>query len=130
MDILVPIDGSECSMRALRFGADMATRYEAALHVVHVTDIETEATEEIVRRATAVCEEAGVDATPEVATDQKLSFQPSHRIGKDIIHLADERGYDHVVMGHHGADAVGRLVLGSAAETVVRANEIPVTIIP
>jgi nucleotide-binding universal stress UspA family protein len=130
MEILVPIDGSECSMRALRFACEMADRYDGSLHAVHVTDMETDATEEIVRRATEVCDEEGVDDEPEVLSDSSMQFQPSRHVGKDVIKLVQERGYDHVVMGHHGSGAVGRAILGSAAETVVRANEVPVTVIP
>lgn len=130
MDILVPVDGSDCSERALRFAAEMARRYEGSVHVVHVTDVENEATEAIIERAEAVLDEEGVADTPEVEIDASLMFQPGHRIGKDVLELVADRGYDHVVMGHHGAGAVGRAILGSAAETVVRANEVPVTIVP
>ncbi len=130
MDILVPVDASDCSERALRFAAEMAERYEGALHVVHITDVENEATEAIIERAEAILEEEGVVGTPKVEIDANLSFQPGDRIGKDILELVDDRGYDHVVMGHHGAGTVSRTILGSAAKTVVEANEVPVTVVP
>lgn len=44
--------------------------------------------------------------------------------------MVAEEGYDHVVMGHHGSGMVDRAMLGSAAETVVDAKEVPVTIVP
>jgi nucleotide-binding universal stress UspA family protein len=130
MDILVPVDGSDCSERALRFAAEMTERYEGSLHAVHVTDVETDATEEIIEQAEAVLAEEGVVDTPEVEIDARLSFQPGDRIGTDVVELVKERGYDHVVMGHHGAGAVGQAILGSAAKTVVEANEVPVTVVP
>jgi nucleotide-binding universal stress UspA family protein len=130
MDILVPIDASDCSERALRFAAEMAERYEGSLHVVHVTDVENEATEAIIERAEAILEEEGVADTPEVEIDAALSFQPADRVGKNILELVADRGYDHVVMGHHGAGTVGRAILGSAAQTVVQANTVPVTVVP
>ena len=68
---------------------------------------------------------------PEIATNLRMS-RPGYanRVGKDILHLVEERGYDHVVMGHHGTGRIGRAILGSAAETVVQAAEVPSTIIP
>lgn len=130
MRILVPIDGSDCSERALRFAAEMARRYEGDLRVVHITDVETEATEMIMERAEKVLADEGVDTEPSVSIDVQLTFQGSGRIGKDIVKLATAQEFDHVVMGHHGAGAVDRLLLGSVAKTVINAHEVPVTIIP
>lgn len=56
----VPIDGSDNAERALRFGAEMARRYDAAIDVVHITDVETESTEELLERADGILEEEGL----------------------------------------------------------------------
>jgi len=124
----VPVDDSDCSFRALGFGADMAARYDAALHVVHFADEETETTDAVVQRAERVLDARDVDADPEVSTD--LDVRSGGRTGSDILDLVDERGYDHVVMGHHGAGTIERAILGSAAETVLRSEKVPVTVIP
>lgn len=108
----------------------MVDRYEATLQVVHFSQSETEATDRILDRAREVLDEEGVEATPRVATDLGLDFRPSNRVGEDILSLVEEADIDHVVMGHHGAGMVDRAILGSAAETVVRADVVPVTIIP
>ncbi len=130
MRILVPVDGSDCSERALRFAADMARRYEGTLRVVHITDVETEATEMIMDRARGVLADEGVDSEPSVSIDVQLTFHGSGRIGNDIIELATTQDFDHIVMGHHGAGAVDQLLLGSVAKTVINAHELPVTIVP
>ncbi|MDY6818982.1 MAG: universal stress protein [Halobacteriales archaeon] len=130
MDILLPIDGSDCSMRALRFGADFCRRFEGSMHVVHITDVETEATEELIDRAESILADEGIHDAPEVEIDIDLSFRPSTQIGEDILEMVEEQGYDHVIMGHHGAGTVDRMILGSAAETVLRSNAVPVTVIP
>ncbi len=130
MRILAPIDGSECSFRALRHATEMARALEADLHVVHVTDVEGEDTEALLERAREVLDEAGIEDDPEVATDLRLGqVGYADRVGEDVLGIADEGDYDHVVMGHHGSGIVKRAVLGSAAETVVRAGEVPVTVI-
>lgn len=130
MEILCPVDGSAVSDRALTFAAEMARRYEGRLQVVHFSDSETEATEEIVENARAILDAEGIEAAPAVETDVGLEFRPGNRVGEDILEMVSDRGLDHVVMGHHGAGTVERAILGSAAETVVRANEVPVTVIP
>lgn len=128
--ILVPIDGSDCSFRALEFGADMAPRYDATLHVVHVTDSRDEATDAILSRARDVLDANDVDDEPTVHTDIGLDFRPAKRVGKDIVDIVEDEGYDHVVMGHHGAGSVERAILGSATETVMAADRVPVTVVP
>lgn len=131
MKVLAPIDGSDCSFRALAFAAELVERFEGSLHVVHVTDHEGESTDEIMDRAEEVIEESGVSADPEVIVDMELSSpRYANRVGEDVLELVEEEGYDHVVMGNHGTGRVGRMILGSATETVVRSAETPATIIP
>lgn len=51
MDVFVPIDASETSDRALEFAIQLADRYDGNLHVVHLSDAETEATEQVLAEA-------------------------------------------------------------------------------
>lgn len=130
MDILVPIDGSEPSERALRFGAEMADRFESSLKVVHITDEETDATEQLLDRAETILREAGFVEKPTIAIDIDLGFRSADKVGNEILDLVETEGFDHVVMGHHGTGVVDRAILGSAAETVIDANDVPVTVVP
>lgn len=130
MDILVPIDGSECSFRALDFAIEFARRFEGSLHVVHISDSETDATDDILERAREQLREEGVPGEPEVSTNVDLAFRPAEQIGEDILDLVSERGYDHVIMGHHGAGTVERMMVGSAAHTVIEEESVAVTIVP
>lgn len=129
MNVLVPIDGSDCSSRALSFAVEFAKRFDATLDVVHFSDTETDATREICERATETIPE-DVRGAVRVVTDDDLEFRPAERVGEDILGLVESDGYDHVVMGHHGSGALDRAILGSAAGTVIRAEKIPVTIVP
>ena len=131
MNVLVPIDGSQCSFRALEFAIDFIQRYEGTLHIIHITDYQGEDTTEVLTQAREAIADADLEDQPEIATNLRMS-RPGYanRVGKDILHLVEERGYDHVVMGHHGTGRIGRAILGSAAETVVQAAEVPSTIIP
>ena len=128
--VLVPIDGTDPSFRALEFATEFADRYDADLHVVHITDEETDATADILDRAERVLQAAGIETRPEVSTDLDLDFRPADRVGEDVIELVEERGYDHVVMGHQASGTVERAIIGSAAETVLRSERVPLTVIP
>lgn len=85
MKVLAPIDGSDCSFRALEFATEFVTRYEGALHVVHITDYTGERTDEILEEADELLEEAGIDTRPEVVTDTRLSsLRYANQVGKAV----------------------------------------------
>lgn len=130
MDVLAAVDGSDNSMRALRFAVEFADRFDADLDVVHVTDHETEATDEVLARVEEVLASAGADATPELDVVDDLDIPTARGAGKELLALVSERGYDHVVVGHHGAGHIERAILGSASGTVVRGTSVPVTVVP
>jgi nucleotide-binding universal stress UspA family protein len=131
MKVLAPIDGSDCSFRALEFAIEFVTRYDGTLHVVHITDYTSDTTDQILTEAQAMLDEAGIENLPEIVTDTRMSKpRYANQVGKDTLQLADDNDYNHIVMGHHGTGRIGRAVLGSAARTVVRAAEHPATIVP
>jgi len=130
MRVLVPVDGSECSARAVAFAAEMAERYDGELVVVHLSDADTDAA-----RAALDAAREGLpaghdgDASFEVVV-RDMASPTANRVGQEILAYAKEADADHVVMGHHGAGVVERAILGSAAETVVRGEMMPVTVVP
>lgn len=129
MQILAPIDGTDCSDRAVTFAAELAARFEADLYVVHFSDAETDATDIILERARDAVDAAGIDSEPELSI-LEMDVSPGNEVGREILRLVDERGFDHVVMGHQGSGVIERAILGSAADTVVHDESVPVTIVP
>lgn len=128
---MVPIDGSEGSFAALEFGALFARQFEADLDVIHVTDERTDDTEELFERARAALAEAGVNTEPEVVLDDAVTeSNAARKVGKRLIDLAGERGYDHIVMGRESGGRLERFVVGSASDAVVEESDLPVTLIP
>jgi nucleotide-binding universal stress UspA family protein len=131
--ILVPTDGSEATDRAVENAVDIASRYDATLHVLYVVDasvyasIETGADvvvgalekegETAVRDVVDRAEAAGVDVVSDVVTGS---------IHREILDYADEHGVDLIVMGTHGRTGLDRYLLGSVTEKVVRRSEVPV----
>jgi nucleotide-binding universal stress UspA family protein len=131
MKILVPVDTSECSRRALEHAVELATAVDGTVDVVHFTEFEDEQVEGLRESVDEVMAESGVEGSTAIVGDIRLgSLRASTRIGNDILKYATSGEYDQIVMGHHGSGAVGDLLLGSAAETVVEDTEIPVTVVP
>jgi nucleotide-binding universal stress UspA family protein len=131
MHVLVPIDGSESSLNALEFGALFAREFGANLDVVHVTDERTAETEELFERARDLLSEVGVDGEPEAVLDDVVTeSEAARKVGRRLIELAAERGYDHVVMGRESGGRLERFVVGSASETLVEESDLPLTLVP
>lgn len=128
MDIFVPIDASPASDRALSFAIRLADSYGGTLQVVHISDAETEATDWVLADARERLSEAGIE--PELAITDTIDIRPAAGVGKEALRLAKERGADHIVLGHDEGNVVDEAILGSAAKTVVRASDIPVTVVP
>lgn len=134
--VLVPMDGSELSERALRYALE--AHPDAALTVLHVVggpssmmggavaialadDPEAEAEEhskEVFDRAHEIA----------AASDREITTETS--IGSPMKTIVRRAGdFDTVVVGSHGSDVVGRLFVGNVAEAVVRRSPVPVTVV-
>ncbi|MFC0397302.1 universal stress protein [Paraburkholderia rhizosphaerae] len=143
-NILVALDGSDTSTRALGLALRLARENHAQLHPVYVIDVPLIAYDTpgfdpaIVRDA---YREEG-ERVIEAARDRmaKLAVTGSPRIveavapGEDVAHriqlAAAECRADLIVMGTHGRRGFRRLVLGSVAERVLRVASCPVLLMP
>lgn len=134
MDLLVPIDGSDQSLKALRYAVD--TFPDASITLLHVAvgsegQPVTKGTLEEWRknqreRADEFFEAARAEVGDDVEIDSALVYGP---IAKKIIEYAEENDVDAIVMGTRGRDSAARILLGSEAETVVRRAPVPVTVV-
>jgi nucleotide-binding universal stress UspA family protein len=134
--ILVPVDFSSNSQRALDYAQGLAVKFDAALHLVHVCEVPTittpaldayaiaysdwsqklgaEAEKQLVKLTTAI---SGVRVTTEVL------FGPAPSA---IVTAADQNKADLIVMGTHGHGVVMHALMGNVAERVVRTAPCPV----
>lgn len=134
--ILVPVDGSPTSNKALSTALGLARDAGAGICVLHALDelVYLGAYEgipdlrEIVRAdaqrvlddAVAICKAAGIEA------DKVLVDNPGQRLGVSVAEEARKRGSDLVVVGTHGRRGISRVLLGSGAEQILRMSAIPV----
>jgi nucleotide-binding universal stress UspA family protein len=122
------MDDSDCSRRALDRALDLAEQYDGEVQVVHYTEKRDESAQAFRAEVEEMVGDAG---EVEVETDVRLGrLRTSDLVGKRVLRRAAEGDADEVVMGHHGTGRVGRAILGSAAETVVRGSDVPVTVVP
>jgi nucleotide-binding universal stress UspA family protein len=138
-NVLVATDFSEPSDVALKYGEELATRFGAMLHVVHVAEnllLTAFAGHDYIAMAPAAQKELEDDARRrlgELLIDSDKSGPPtmpvvltSNAPAPTIVDYARQHDIDVIVMGTHGRGALARLVMGSVAERVVRLAPCPV----
>lgn len=135
--ILVPVDFSSDSARAVRMAMELALRYDAALTLIHVyepvayalPDGHTFFTQpqldelfvEFRKYLDAIQAEAKAGGVARVETRLEQGFAASQ-----ICESAEQMGCDLIVMGTHGRTGLSHLFLGSVAERVLRMAPCPV----
>lgn len=141
--ILVPVDGSPTSTRGLKEAIKLARLTGARLRLIHVVDelalasgleaatmmtgemmqLVREGGERLLARARASAEKAGV------ATDTVLGDSLAGRICDQVVDQARKWRADLIVLGTHGRRGLGRMLLGSDAEMIVRLANVPVLLV-
>jgi nucleotide-binding universal stress UspA family protein len=138
-NILVATDFGEAADTALAYGRELAGRFDATLHVLHVAEnvyitafgAETYASfapdlqRDIEEAAHRRLDEAIIDSDgsgPKTVASVMTSSSPAFA----IIDYAREHGIDLIVMGTHGRGTLGHFLMGSVAERVVRLAGCPV----
>lgn len=130
--VLVGIDFSVLSRKALHWALEYARAVPCHLHTVHVverrwklsdlrSDLDTLRAELVDVHDAAVAELAPL--VDEEARAQVGSLHEHVALGDpaaEIVGLAGELGADLIVIGHHGGDAMARLLTGSVGAKVVR----------
>jgi nucleotide-binding universal stress UspA family protein len=136
--ILVPIDFSDCSRKALRYAIALAGQFTAQILCLHALEIpygtgeaavvlETEAFrkrmhEEAQKQMTVFIQE---EAAP-------LSEECTIKLGtpyREIIQTADDKQIDLIILGTHGRSGVRHFLVGSTTERVVRHAHCPVLVV-
>jgi nucleotide-binding universal stress UspA family protein len=122
--ILHPTDFSERSECAFRVACALARDYGAPLLVLHVCSPFVIYGSSVAVEVTPSHLDACLARLRQMEThDPRVRIE--HRLvegdaGTEILRVARENGCDLIVMGTHGRTGLGRLLMGSVAEEVVR----------
>jgi len=137
--ILVPIDGSQLSLKAAKQGIYIAKRLESEvvfLYVIDVRMIETSSLtgtdQGILRTRLRNVAERYLNEAAKLAEEENIMFQNRIREGlpaEDILKEIEEEKIDLVIMGSKGMSGAHRVIIGSTAEEVVRWSPCPVLIV-
>jgi nucleotide-binding universal stress UspA family protein/mono/diheme cytochrome c family protein len=134
--IVVPLDFSADSARALDYALVLARKFDATLHLVHVCEVPTMMTPSLDAYAIAYAdwsqrlgEEAERElnrwrmAITDVAVTTEVLFGTP---APAIVEAARANQVDLIVMGTHGHGAMMHMLMGNVAERVVRTAHCPV----
>lgn len=137
--ILLPTDFFNCANQALEHAVYLAKRFKAELLLFHaivlqeydpqnpayrLPDFETLAAQlkALAEQQMSAAVEAHRDGRLRIETVQQRGFSAADT----ILEFARDRDVDLIVMGTHGRRGIGRLLLGSVAERVLRFSRCPV----
>ncbi|MCI0534682.1 MAG: universal stress protein [Verrucomicrobiales bacterium] len=136
--ILVPVDFSECSKKALQYALPFAKQFDATLTLLHVVQvnyyvgdfgtIDTALLETEMRKngenqlADLRAKEVGKDLRCETVLR-------SGRVVSEIVDVAKQTETDLIILSTHGHTGLKHVLLGSVAENVVRHAPCPVLIV-
>ena len=141
--ILVPVDGSDTSNRGLAEAIRLARLSGGRLKLLHVIDMLSFVTspdaglvmtpeilelikqggQQILATARRTVEDAGLQA------ETVLCEGFAGRVCDFVIDEAQKWGAEVIVLGTHGRRGVGRVLVGSDAEQVVRSSPVPVLLV-
>lgn len=144
--IVVGIDGSDLSTKALRHAVTLAKDNHARLFAVTATEpsvliapgaeimaVNTGAIIADLEEAKAKSAKATLEEARRLARELGINLEgihmPASTAADAIIETAHNQGADLIVMGSHGRRGLGRLLLGSQAAEVLAHATVPVLVI-
>jgi nucleotide-binding universal stress UspA family protein len=115
--MLVPVDGSKSSGKALNYAASLAKKLDAKLTLLHVQE------SSLFSRRPELSQTMGKRILSDAAEKLKgTTFDQRLEAGdpaKKITEIAEKEGYDTIVMGSKGHSTIERLLLGSVINHVL-----------
>ncbi len=134
--IVCPVDFSEFTDEILNYAVDIANKYNAELHLIHIipnlnyfTPYESFLTPENLIAIERNIEKEVDKDFDKITKTLDMSVKKVVKTGVTFVEIIDyikTEGIDLVVMGTHGRSAIEHILIGSVAEKVVRKSPCPV----
>ena len=137
-NVLVPIDFSECSRKALRYALAFAKEHEAGITLLYVVSTNFAMGEPSSMEYVQFTSELRLKSQKELQTlaaaeaHGEVIAQSVVRVGSpsaEIVHAAATLPADMIVISTHGRTGLKHLLIGSVAEQVVRRAPCPVLVV-
>jgi len=133
--VLLGYDGSDAAGKAADFAIELASRFDAELHVLAVarppefgTEVEAEAMIEQGRRHCSRLLKPLRSRLEGMPLKTKLEVAVGHP-SEQLLLYAERYGIDHIVVGHRGHTVLSRWLLGSVARQVIAHAACAVTVV-
>jgi len=139
--ILVGVDGSETSMKALKHAIRLAEIHGSMLHLISVIEEfklpfasqyelwASESREEYISRILEEMNSALINIkNDDVKVDVETRIEEG-RAATVITNIAEKEDFDLIVMGARGIGRVEEFILGSTSHEVINISKVPVLII-
>jgi nucleotide-binding universal stress UspA family protein len=139
--ILIPVEEADVTSLVLRWGAELARRFDAAVALLHVITSQIPGRVRIISASGASREfEAKLESSARAWLEQvarDAGFDPE-RTSSDVVFgetrwevlaAAQRLDVDLIVMGSRGSGTAGQILLGSVARSVLRGAHCPVLVI-
>jgi nucleotide-binding universal stress UspA family protein len=130
--ILTPTDFSDYSSVATEYARELALKFAAELHFLHVLEVHASSTptfggglaiSSLIKESKDKSDEALAELAGETGgTCVSVEGQPF----LEILRYATQNEIDLIVMGTHGRSGLDHVLLGSVAERIVRKSACPV----
>lgn len=144
--ILIAVDGSDVGQKGLEQGLSLAKALGARATVVTVSEpfpyAATSGAFGYIASEAAIADygsgqeetanailKAAAEAAGRIGVAIDAVHVPDAQPAEAIIHGAETRNCDLIIMGSHGRRGLGRLMLGSKASEVVTHSKIPVLVV-
>ncbi len=112
--ILVPVDGSSHSIKALSIAADFAKRYGSTVTVLVVDDGTLGPVERVAETIASISRRTGADMKTKV-----VRLDPNTSVATTIVEEVLKGGYDLIVISARGRSVNPDLIIGSVALSVI-----------
>ncbi|MEM3926513.1 MAG: universal stress protein [Desulfurococcaceae archaeon] len=121
--ILVPVDGSESSFKALVFAIDLARHYGSKITILYARPKGTH--DDLLEKVKYRLRGEGIQVSYKLLEYDYMSESASSAILKEII----EGGYDAVILGARGRSLITDIPVGSVALSLVVSAPISVFVV-
>ncbi|MBW2513407.1 MAG: universal stress protein [Deltaproteobacteria bacterium] len=132
--ILIPLDGSKLAENILTEVEELALLIKAKLNLIYVSKAHVlpgvDPTDEQVRVVKEA--QAYLENIKEALSVKKIDIElhtPYGNPADKILEVCRRHDIDLIAMSTHGRSGIGRWLLGSVAEKVVRHSEVPVLLL-
>ena len=137
--IIVPVDFSDQSEKALKIAAGLARANKAELLVLHMLEISPA----IISRGEEYVPQVQMVHLIKAIEDRMSAFLDKpylsgvhltpvikhYKVFSEVNDLAEKHNADLIIMGSHGTDGLDEICLGSNTERVIRNSSIPVLVV-